>query len=128
MDKYAVEYNGQVTVLNSYLVESRHIDDETLERLKETHVVRLKIFEAAREAAEHDDVDTLRKLASIFTALEFEQQALWGFSQDADFHRWFDLPGCTCPKSDNVDRLGTPYSVIDLQCPIHGSQGYHGDC
>jgi hypothetical protein len=128
MDKYTVTHNGQTTVLNSRLVEQQGIDDDTLEAIKLTHVTRIQLFDAARQASEAGDVATLRKLAEDFTALELVQQTLWGFPRDDQYHMWFELPGCRCPKMDNMERRGTPYRVIDLECPIHGSQGYHGDC
>ena len=77
--------------------------------------------------AEHDKklVDNLRDLAKLHEANEFELQDLWGFSRDSSMHRWFEFPGCECPKMDNEERMGVPQAgrIISGCCPIH----YHGD-
>ena len=118
-EELAVRYNGNlVCVLNPYLINKMKIDRETLEKLKLTHIERAKIF-AAMEAT--DDVFGLKYLAEEFDKLEFKQQALWGWPQDANMHRWFDVPKCTCPKTDNAERLGTKYRIIAEDCPIHGT-------
>jgi hypothetical protein len=123
MDKYTVSHNGKAVTINSALVQLQHIDDDTLEHIKQTHVTRLKMFESAEDAVTRGDIDGLRALATEFEALEFEQQALWGFPQDSSYHMWFTFPGCTCAKMDNMDRRGTPYRLIDVACPVHGNRG-----
>lgn len=118
-EKYKVELNGEVTYVSPYLIKSRNISDDVVEQLKESHVERLRIFQEARATT---DVPTLQRLAAEFEKLEFRQQALWGFPQSSDFHRWFEFPGCDCPKMDNEDRLGTSYRVISETCVIHGNK------
>ena len=55
------------------------------------------------------------------TELEFELQRLWGFSQDEEFHKyWLNIGSCSCPKMDNMDRLGYG-RIINLGCPVHGT-------
>ena len=55
------------------------------------------------------------------TELEFELQRLWGFPQDKEFHKyWLNIGSCTCPKMDNMDRLGYG-RIINLGCPVHGT-------
>lgn len=55
------------------------------------------------------------------TELEFELQRLWGFPQDKEFHRyWLNIGSCSCPKMDNMDRLGYG-RIINLGCPVHGT-------
>ena len=55
------------------------------------------------------------------TELEFELQRLWGFSQDEEFHKyWLNIGSCSCPKMDNMDRLGYG-RIINLGCPLHGT-------
>jgi hypothetical protein len=118
LDKYCVVCGDEVIRINPRLVARQQISDEVLEQIKGTHVQRLHIFQQARET---DDQAQLRQLAKDFEQLEYHQQTLWGFSQDPNFHRWFDFPKCTCPKMDNQDRYGTPYRVISADCPVHGT-------
>lgn len=121
IDKYTVRVGDDTVRLNEHLAKQQNISDEALELLKESHVERIHLFAAAKVAAANDDVALLRELAAKFEALEFRQQALWNFPQDANYHMWFTLPGCTCPTLDNYDRRGTAYRVYNGNCLIHGT-------
>lgn len=107
-----------ICLLNERLANRQKITLEQLEALKESHVLAHTIKEQARNSI--GKPLKLRMLAAVFEALEFEQQKLWNFEPNADFHRFFDFPGCTCPKLDNIDRLGSPYKVYNKACLIHG--------
>lgn len=125
-DKYQVwdmDHKTLITVLNAELVIKQGIDDKRLEKIKHSHRIKHILFELARLYVVEEDYVSLKLLAKIWTDLEFSQQLLWGFAEDARYHHWFDLPGCTCPKMDNLDRLGTNYQVITRDCPIHGDAG-----
>lgn len=55
--------------------------------------------------------------------IEYTMQGVWGFSRDRDFHtHWIDLKGCTCPKIDNRERMGSPYKITALDCPWHAPE------
>ena len=119
-NKYSVfDADGKlIAQLNGRLAIKQNVSDEQLEKLKATHVLAHSLKEAARRTT---DVVKLRMLAAEFDKLETEQQLLWNFEPDPNFHRFFDFPGCTCPKLDNAERLGTPYLIINATCPIHGN-------
>jgi hypothetical protein len=113
----AVFYKGKlVTVLNPLLVEKQKLNKEQVKELILTHEDRARIFEEMRNT---DDVEDLKMYAEQFEALEYEQQRIWGFPQDRNFHRWFDVPKCRCPKMDNAENIGTKYRIIAGHCPIH---------
>ena len=78
------------------------------------------LFEAASNDSVKNSKLKLKMLAAVFDALEFEQQELWNFPRDANFHHWFEFPGCTCPKMDNKEALGTNRRIIFEDCPIYG--------
>ena len=118
MDKYTVKVGDETVRLNEHLAKKQNVSDEALELLKESHVERIHLFNAAKETT---DPPIMKELAAQFEQLEFRQQALWGFPQDANFHMWFTFPGCTCPTLDNYDRRGTAYRVASVDCPIHGN-------
>ena len=120
MDKFdVIGLDGKViTHLNSRLAVRQKVTDDQLQALRASHVVRRTIFDLAKANETH--ATTLRMLARVFDNLENEQQLLWNFGADPNFHRFFDMPGCTCPRMDNEDRLGTPYHVYSGDCPIHG--------
>ena len=119
-DKYDVlGPDGQVlTRLNARLAIKKGVNDEQLEALKMSHQLRWMLFEAAKKSL--DEPLKLKMLAAMFDSLEDEQQTLWNFGADPNFHRFFDFPCCKCPKIDNAERLGTPYKIYAGNCPIHG--------
>jgi len=47
-------------------------------------------------------------------------QKAYGFEPNADFHRYWERPHCSCPSMDNSDRWGTGYNIIAGNCPVHG--------
>ena len=56
--------------------------------------------------------------------LEFKMQRLWGLKEDEKYHTYWMMPKqCTCPKVDNLDRLGHG-RIISEDCPLHG-KGAH---
>ena len=122
LSRYVVTFGKDktpITVLNKNLAKRQKISAEQLVALKFSHQIRHMIFETAKSLGENNILE-LKLLAALFDTLETEQQKLWNFPVNPDYHRWFDFPGCTCPKMDNVDRLGTPNRIIDVDCPIHG--------
>lgn len=119
-DKFrVVDLDGEfVTRLSQRLAEKQGVTDDELQALRASHQLRLYLFQIADNNREHPL--TLQMLARMFSHLESEQQELWHFGADLNFQRFFDLPGCTCPRMDNEERLGTPYKIYDTACPIHG--------
>lgn len=118
MDKYdVIGIDGRIlTRLNQRLAERQNVSDKQLEALQLSHQLRWMLFETAKQQT---DPLKLRLLANVFESLESEQQKLWNFDVNKDFHRFFDFPGCTCPKMDNAERIGTPYHIYSANCPIH---------
>lgn len=54
--------------------------------------------------------------------LECTLQAIWGFQVSSDFHNyWFRIKGCTCPKLDNEELMGSRMRYYNMNCPYHGS-------
>jgi len=116
--KYDVSYNGKLIChLNERLVAKQGVSDENLAALRLSHQVRHILFERAKKT---QDSRRLKELAGLFEELEYLQQGLWGFPQDKRFHRWFDLPGCKCPKMDNADNIGVDMRITVQDCPVHG--------
>jgi (2Fe-2S) ferredoxin len=113
-----IEYpDGSKSVLNENLIIKKQVSKENIKKLVKLH---LKLREVYTEMAKTDDPTSLKKLAKKCTAIEFKQQECWGFPKNANFHNWYHVPKCECPKIDNSDMRGTPYQSINLECPIHG--------
>lgn len=102
--------------LNRYLVHRQNVSDEELAKLIELHVQLQRTYQQMEQT---DDVHLLRELAAECTEIEFQQQKNWHFTLDANFHNWYKVPKCDCPKMDNDDRKGTKYHVYNVNCIIH---------
>jgi hypothetical protein len=117
IDNKITHADGTISHLNSRLIIQQKLDQATVDLLKATHLEKDKLFEQMKAT---DNPITLRMLALDVTNVEFAQQELWGFPQNANFHYWFNVPKCKCPKMDNRDAYGTSYQVVSEECPIHG--------
>lgn len=106
-----------IAYLNVGLAARQKVTDSQLAALKVSHQLKNAIFKMAAEHREHGP--TLQMLAKVVTALEFEQQGLWNFTPDENYHHFWEVPGCSCPKYDNQERLGSPYKVYNGSCKIH---------
>lgn len=63
--------------------------------------------------------DFLMFCNAYYTLIEFELQKAWGFSQDKNFHRFWNRPGCSCPTMDNDDRYPYGSYIITGGCSLH---------
>jgi len=88
-----------------------------IEKLKEIHIERMKLEEQMENT---NDPILLHKFAQKREQIEYRLQKVWGFPEDSNYHRWWEVPKCTCPRLDNLDNYPTKYRNIDLQCPVHG--------
>lgn len=114
-----VIYNGQPMYnLNSNLIIKQGLDVSELRELKALHAEKLKYFDLMRET---DDKIKLKEYAHEIECIEFQMQKAWHFPEDKNFHEWYKVPKCTCPKMDNADSRGTQWRVIFSDCPVHGS-------
>lgn len=106
--------------LSKHFIKENDVSVNEVAALQTSHKLKSYIFHLAENAK----CDTeLKFLAEMFDALEFEQQELWGFDRNRNFHYFFDLPGCKCPKMDNRDWIGTGRKIYSGDCPIHGNKG-----
>ena len=113
-----VTYNGKpVYNLNSSLVLKQGLDVSELRNLKALHAEKLKYFDLMRET---DYKHKLKEYAHEIECIEFEMQKAWHFTQDRNFHEWYKVPKCTCPKMDNADNRGSNRRIIVMDCPVHG--------
>jgi len=118
--KNVVVYNNQpVYQLSTHLIQRQGVTDEQLERLKELHIKKLKLFD---EMSATDDTAKLKEGALRLQAIEFAMQDNWNFPQDPGMHEWYLIPKCTCPRMDNIDRRfpGSKLRIISETCPVHG--------
>lgn len=103
--------------LNERLIKQNKVTPEKIEKILKLHTKKLEIFE---EMSQESSREILKAYSKLVETLEYELQALWGFSKDKNYHEWYLVPQCQCPKTDNEERKGTPYPIYNKSCPIHG--------
>ena len=115
-NNFVVNYKTYSTVISETLLTQRNVS-ENLELIKNCHLDKFKVFSKMEKT---DDSNKLKKCAKQIESIEFKLQGLWGFPLDRNYHKWFNVPKCSCPKIDNLERLGTEYRIFEEGCPVHG--------
>lgn len=64
--------------------------------------------------------DFLMLCNEYYTLIELELQEAWGFTQDKNFHKFWNRPGCICPSMDNDDRYPYGPYIHTTDCSLHG--------
>jgi len=103
--------------LNKLLIERQNVSEEDVERLKQKHRERLRVVISMEKT---DEPNVLKLLNETIVKIDFALQEIWGFKQNSNYHRWWEVPKCKCPPMDNRDRYGTKYRITVDNCPIHG--------
>lgn len=111
-----VTRDGRTIFLNRLLIKRQGCTVETVEKLKQVHYERMGVIKRMEET---DDPVALQVLNKSIIEIDFKLQELWGFPQDPNYHRWWEVPKCKCPKLDNSDNYGTKYRIIRGDCPVH---------
>jgi hypothetical protein len=121
MDKFVVTnpFTGEEEFrLNERLMKSQG-KLHNLEAIKKVHQTKMEIHVAILN---EKNPKLLKSYADDLTLCEFELQKLWGFKEDAKFHRFWLTPGCICPRMDNEENYGVGYYTVVLSCPLHGNR------
>lgn len=121
MSKYDIIYQNEVIGrINKNLVKQQDITDVTLEKIKLKHGVKRFFLNWLATINVADEPQTTKTLLDCITDIEYSLQDLWGFPKNSNYHKFWDLPQCKCPKMDNEDRYPGGYYVINGSCPLHG--------
>lgn len=110
---YSEKYN---TILNKRFIDQQDAWNN-LEDIKAAFYTKYMLFDLIDNCT---DSAMLKEYAKDLQALEFCIQGLFNFDEDARFHRFWEVPKCSCPKMDNADAWGTDYSIVDKNCVLHG--------
>ena len=112
-------FAGKMVVVNSRLVTNQGLDLDEVDKVNKLHKVRncyLTLMENT------DDSVELKRLSLFVTQIDYQLQKLWKFKVDSAYHRFWELPKCQCPASDNLDTFGTGHRYINTNCKIHGKK------
>lgn len=99
--------------LNPFLVEQQKLTKRDVKKIFKLHQEKSLVFD------EMETSDDLRLVEEV-KQLEFKLQDAWKFPRDKNWHRWFEVPRCTCPKMDNIDMLGCNLISMNMSCIWHG--------
>jgi hypothetical protein len=114
--KLIVKHGKYSLLINEYLLNAKKAWGN-LDKIKKLHVKKFKVFKKMEKT---NDVEKIKQLVQDIENLEFQLQLAWGFPQDRNYHTWYNIPRCTCPKIDNREKCGTEFRIVDGNCPIHG--------
>lgn len=112
-------FASKMVVINSRLVTNQGLDLDEVDKVNKLHKVRncyLTLMENT------DDSVELKRLSLFITQIDFQLQKLWKFKVDSAYHRFWELPKCQCPASDNLDTFGTGHRYVNPNCKIHGKK------
>jgi hypothetical protein len=108
-----------VASLNRSLIQKQGLTDEEVKEIISLHRERLSLVRLMSQM-EASQKEYLKALAERVTEVDYKLQDVWGFPRNVNYHKFFTLPHCLCPKMDNMERLGTPYMIRTKDCPLHG--------
>ena len=118
IEELTVEVGGRKMALSyNFLVINGA--EGNLEALKDKFRIKFELYD---KMDEHDNPKRLRDFAKQIKENEFEIQELFNFDRNYAFHRWWEVPKCTCPTMDNQDWWGNDRCYISGDCPIHGGE------
>lgn len=109
--------DGSQGALNPNLVSKQGLSQLQVNNIIDLHKHKKNIF---NEMEKTSSKKQLKDLAKKVEDIEFQLQFLWGFPQDENFHYWWQVPQCSCPKLDNQDLYGTNHRIINPNCKVHG--------
>jgi len=109
-----VKYKGKDRfLLNGSLIEAQDCL-ENLEEIKNLHVKRFEIEERMK-----DKSSDMLALDKEWTENQFSLQDAWKFKRNKNFHRFWRIPSCKCPRMDNEDNYPYGRYAITSACGIH---------
>lgn len=104
--------------LNERLILQQKLSEGEVEHILRLHEHKLKL--CAKMEALPPDNPKVKAYAKELEQLEFLLQEAWKFPRDANYHRFWEMPHCTCPKMANDDAYPSGYYVRTRDCPAHG--------
>lgn len=119
MEHYQFDCRGEPWHLNGYLIEAMGIDDDTCQKIALLHNQKRDHLNAMAEV-DSSDKERLHELYNRGVArIEYLLQEAWGWSRDANWHKHWEVPHCTCPVERN--RSVYPRRAYFAEgCPVHG--------
>lgn len=102
---------------NLELAKHMNVSTENIAKINDLHINRDDI-ESKIKLAVTENRDVALLLAE-WRLNEYTLQRLWGFPENENYFREWNIPCCTCPKIDNEDRYPSNHYYYSGTCPIH---------
>ena len=106
-------------MINLALVRKQGVTDDAAYKIMSLQQTRDMLHEAMKQCSWNKKV--LQQYPPLLETIETELQALWGFEQNINYYKFWDVPACACPSMDNNDKYPYGNYVINLSCPVHGA-------
>lgn len=119
---FVKENDGSGVYLNYEMLKRQKCTSADIKGILRLAKKKRDLYKEMYTAALQNDSRKLKKFAKEATEIEYAMQTHWHFKKDKRFHRFWEMPGCRCPKMDNADAWPTGYYIKSADCPIHGSQ------
>lgn len=119
MDGRKIKIHNNIVYLNPFLIRKQKLTWLKVAAILRVHKTKHDLLDWMSKTTKKKE---LRRCAKLVTQIEYELQALWGFKKDKKYHKFWNLPGCQCPKMDNDDIWPSGYYITSGSCPIHGKR------
>lgn len=119
---FVKENDGSGVYLNYEMLKRQKCTSTDIKGILKLAEEKRRLFAMMYTAALQNNSRELKSLAKDVTEIEYMLQKLWHFKKNKKFHRFWEMPGCKCPKMDNAEAWPTGYYVYNGNCPIHGKQ------
>jgi hypothetical protein len=111
-------FNKKNLILNQNLISRNELNEGDVSKLSKLHHIKWCFFNLAEKL---EDKNELKSISEIITQIEFQLQNVWKFNQDSVYHKFWEIPKCSCPKMDNEEVYGTGHRYINTNCLYHGN-------
>jgi hypothetical protein len=107
-------------MINKKLAEKQQLDDCTIQVIEQLHKDRDALLNIAVSAVNDKGNQRLQTLYSLWLFGEHRLQKEWKFKEDDNYIKFWNFPGCSCPKIDNEDNYPYGRYVYNMDCRVHG--------
>jgi len=101
--------------LNKFLIKKQNLNKKEIEKILNLHKYRLTL-ELSIKSAEEKYLSDLYKL---WLENQRDLQRAWKFKQNDLYIRFWEVPTCSCPKSDNNFMYPRDEYISEKTCKIH---------
>lgn len=119
---FVKENDGAGVFLNYELLKKQKCTSQQIKNILDLAKTKRTYYKLMEMAFLKKDVKELRHYARIITTIEYQLQFNWNFKKNKKYHRFWEAPGCQCPKIDNADNWPSGYYIISENCLIHGKK------